>query len=111
MNRATGKVRRRGPVTPVRYERNRPSELLHVDVKMVTCMPKGGGWRARWIRPGADYAFLHVAVDDFSRVAYAAPPDERKGSARAFMSRCLAFFSGFGFEVERMNRTLAQEWQ
>lgn len=98
-------------------------------------------------------ACLHVAVDDFSRVAYAELlPDERKGTCAAFMGRCLRFFEGMGVrvervmtdngpgyrsgefnallesegarhvytrayspwqngKVERMNRTLAQEWQ
>ncbi|WP_425458926.1 integrase core domain-containing protein [Enorma burkinafasonensis] len=159
VDRVTGEARRRGPVTPVRYERERPGELLHVDVKKVARVPAGGGWRARGesvlAHPdsGAGYACLHVAVDDFSRVAYAELlPDERKGTTCAFMSRCLAFFSGLGVEVERvmtdngscyrsrefngmlasggirhvytrpyspwqngkverMNRTLAQEWQ
>lgn len=159
VDRVTGEVRRRGPVTPVRYERERPGELVHVDVKKVARIPDGGGWRARGAsvlaRPdsGAGYACLHVAVDDFSRVAYAELlPDERKGTCSAFMARCLAFFAGLGAavervmtdngpgyrslefnallaaegvrhiytrpyspwqngKVERMNRTLAQEWQ
>ena len=47
VDRVTGEVRRRGPVTPVRYERERPGELVHVDVKKVARIPDGGGWRAR----------------------------------------------------------------
>ena len=47
-------------------------------------------------------ARLHVAVDDFSRVAYAELlPDERKGTCAAFMGRCLRFFEGMGVRVER----------
>ncbi len=157
VDRVTGEVRRRGPVTPVRYERERPGELVHVDVKKVARIPEGGGWRARGrgcgSAPGAGRSCLHVAVDDFSRVAYAELlPDERKGTCAAFMERCLAFFAGLGVAVERvmtdngpgyrsgdfnallsgrgvrhiytrpfspwqngkaerMNRTLAQEWQ
>lgn len=159
VDRVTGELRRRGPVTPVRYERDRPGELLHVDVKRVARIPEGGGWRARGEsvldhpESGAGYAFLHVAVDDRSRVAYAELlPDERKGTCSAFVDRCLAFFAGLGVavervmtdngpgyrsrdfnallesrgvrhlytrpyspwqngKVERMNRTLAQEWQ
>ena len=160
VDRVTGEVRSRGPVTRVRYERERPGELLHVDVKKVARVPEGGGWRAlgRGGDPygghsGAGSSCLHVAVDDFSRVAYAELlPDERKGTACGFMSRCLAFFAGHGVrvervmtdnggcyrsgdfnaalasegvrhiytrpyspwqngKVERMNRTLAQEWQ
>ena len=157
VDRVTGEVRRRGPVTPVRYERERPGELVHVDVKKVARIPDGGGHRALGrgcgSRRGAGSSCLHVAVDDFSRVAYAELlPDERKATCSAFMSRCLAFFAGLGVavervmtdngpgyrsgefnallgsegvrhlytrpfspwqngKVERMNRTLAQEWQ
>lgn len=46
VDRVTGEARRRGPVTPVRYERERPGELLHVDVKKVARIPDGGGHRA-----------------------------------------------------------------
>ena len=46
VDRVTGEVRARGPVTPVRYERERPGELLHVDVKKVARIPDGGGHRA-----------------------------------------------------------------
>lgn len=42
VDRVTGEVRRRGPVTPVRYERPRPGELVHVDVKRVARIPEGG---------------------------------------------------------------------
>lgn len=160
VDRVTGEVRRRGPVTPARYERESPGELVHVDVKKVARIPDGGGWRAlgrgggrRGGRSGAGSSCLHVAVDDFSRVAYAELlPDERKGTCAAFMGRCLRFFEGMGVrvervmtdngpgyrsgefnalleaggarhiytrpyspwqngKVERMNRTLAQEWQ
>ena len=160
VDRVTGEVRRRGPATPVRYERERPGELVHVDVKKVARIPDGGGWRALGRggdpskgRSGAGSSCLHVAVDDFSRVAYAELlPDERKGTCSAFMARCAAFFAGLGApvervmtdngpgyrsrgfndlleslgirhvytrpyspwqngKVERMNRTLAQEWQ
>lgn len=110
VDRVTGEARRRGPVTPVRYERSRPGELAHVDVKKVARIPAGGGWRAlgRGNDPsrghsGLGSSCLHVAVDDFSRVAYAELlPDERKGTCSAFMSRCLAFFAGLGVAVERV---------
>lgn len=46
VDRVTGEARRRGPVAPVRYERERPGELLHVDVKKVARIPDGGGHRA-----------------------------------------------------------------
>lgn len=77
-------ARRRGPVTPVRYERERPGELLHVDVKKVARMPDGGGHcvlgRGCGSPRGSGRSCLHVAVDNRSRVAYAElQPDERKG--------------------------------
>ena len=107
VDRVTGEVRRRGPVTPVRYERERPGELVHVDVKKVARIPEGGGWRARGrgcgSAPGAGRSCLHVAVGDFSRVAYAELlPDERKGTCVSFMGRCLTFFAGLGVAVERV---------
>lgn len=109
VDRVTGEVRRRGPVTPVRYERERPGELVHVDVKKVARIPDGGGRRARGesvlARPdsGAGHACLHVAVDDRSRVAYAELlPDERKGTCAAFMGRAPSFYAGLGLTVERV---------
>ena len=109
VGRGAGGVRRRGPVTPVRYERERPGELVHVDVKKVARIPDGGGWRARGesvlAHPdsGAGYACLHVAVDDRSRVAYAELlPDEKKGTCSAFMGRALRFYAGLGLAVERV---------
>lgn len=95
VDRVTGEARRRGPVTPVRYERERPGELLHVDVKKVARIPDGGGQprlgRGCGSARGAGAACLHVAVDDFSRVAYAELlPDERKGTCAAFMAGACA---------------------
>lgn len=109
VGRVTGEPRRRGPVTRVRYERERPGELLHVDVKKVARIPDGGGWRARGAseldhgHTSAGTACLHVAVDDRSRAAYAELlPDERKETCVAFMGRCLGFFEGMGVAVERV---------
>ena len=109
VDRVTGEPRRRGPVTRVRYERDRPGELLHVDVKKVARIPDGGGWRARGAHEldhghtSAGVACLHVAVDDRSRVAYAGLlPDERKETCVALVGRCLGFFEGLGVSVERV---------
>src|SRR4051812_29314612 len=77
-------VRRGGP----RYERRRPGELLDVDVKKLGRVPDGGGWRlhgpSEAVRGrGNGYDYLHVAVDDHSRLAYIeALPDERVREAR-----------------------------
>lgn len=109
VDRVTGEPRRRGPVTRVRYERERPGEPLHVDVKKAARIPDGGGWRARGAseldhgHTSAGTACLHVAVDDRSRAAYAELlPDERKETCVAFMGRCLGFFEGMGVAVERV---------
>ena len=107
--------------TVVRYERDRPGELVHVDVKKQGRIPDGGGWRIhgrgagvarlRAQRPHATrdgnprlgYDYLHIAVDDRSRVAYVeAHPDERKDTAAAFMARAIAWFADRGVTVERV---------
>jgi len=97
--------------TIVRYERERPGELVHVDIKKQGRIPDGGGWRihgrdrltgSRRHR-GDGYDFVHAAVDDRSRLAYAEIcPDERKETASAFVSRALAFFADRGVTVERV---------
>ena len=81
----------------VRYERDRPGELVHVDVKKQGRIPDGGGWRVlgrpagrrntephrQGHRPRLGYDYLHIAVDDRSRVAYVeVHPDERKDPPR-----------------------------
>jgi transposase InsO family protein len=93
----------------VRYERERPGELVHVDIKKQGRIPPGGGWRihGRAARPGrhrsTGYDFVHAAVDDRSRVAYAEIlPDERKETASKFMTRALGFFADRGVTVERV---------
>jgi transposase InsO family protein len=97
--------------TRVRYERARPGELVHVDVKKQGRIPPGGGWRVHG-RPhstgsrrhrGHGYDFVHAAVDDRSRLAYAEIwPDERKETACAFIRRALEFFAEHGVIVQRV---------
>jgi transposase InsO family protein len=103
--------------TVVRYERDRPGELVHVDVKKQGRIPDGGGWRvhgrgsaghidsrrAKRRQPRLGYDYLHIAVDDRSRVAYVeAHHDERKDTAAAFMIRAVAWFADHGITVERV---------
>ena len=95
--------------TVVRYERERPGELVHVDIKKQGRIPAGGGWRVhgRAVMPGHHrgdgYDFIHAAVDDRSRVAYAEIlSDERKETASAFVTRALRFFADRGVTVERV---------
>jgi hypothetical protein len=86
-------VRRRH--SGIRYERARPGELVHVDVKKLGRVPDGGGWRlhGRADNPdrerhrgrGIGYDYLHVAIDAHTRLAYVeALPDERDATAAAF---------------------------
>lgn len=100
---------------PLRYVRERPGELLHMDVKKLGRIPPGGGHRVLG-RAGLDrhrgvgYDYIHVAVDDASRVAYvAALPDETASSTIEFIRAAVGFFAGHGVHVERLmtdgNRT------
>jgi transposase InsO family protein len=95
----------------VRYERERPGELLHVDIKKQGRIPDGGGWRIHGrdlmagsrSHLGTGYDFIHAAVDDRSRLAYAEIlSDERKETASAFMTRAIGFFASRGITVERV---------
>jgi transposase InsO family protein len=95
--------------TVVRYERERPGELVHVDIKKQGKIPAGGGWRVhgRAAMPGRHrgdgYDFIHAAVDDRSRVAYAESlPDERNETAKACTTRAFGFFADRGVTVERV---------
>ena len=100
----------------VRYERSRPGELVHIDVKKLGRIAGGAGHRitgrkhynpTRGPRGAAKrmvgWEFCHVAIDDFSRLAYVEVlEDERAQSAVGFLHRALAFFSQHGVRVERV---------
>jgi transposase InsO family protein len=94
---------------PIRYVRERPGELLHIDVKKLGRIPDGGGHRVRGRitgtprTRGAGYDYLHVAVDDMSRVAYVAPfSDERGTTCARFVLDAAAFFASHGVRIERV---------
>lgn len=102
---------------PVRYERDQPGELVHVDIKKLGKLREGGGWQAHGrgsaqhlqsrqdLRAGlrAGYDFVHSAVDDHSRLAYCEVlPDEQGTTAAAFWGRAQTFFAGHGIRVERV---------
>jgi transposase InsO family protein len=105
----TGEVIRASRATQVRYERARPGELVHIDVKKLGRIPEGGGWRTQgtrvinhpysWrVRIGYDY--IHSVVDDHSRLAYCeALPDERGETAAAFLRRAADYFATHGIHV------------
>ncbi len=105
-----------------RYERNRPGELIHVDIKKLGNIP-GGGWRTvgrtagdrnrqatttqrRSCKPVIGYSYIHYihsAVDDHSRLACSEIlSDERQHTAIAFWQRANAFFRAHGVRVERV---------
>jgi len=94
----------------VRYVRERPGELLHLDVKKLARIPAGGGHRilgremGRVGRPrGAGYDYIHLAVDDASRVAYLETlPDEKGDTAARFLLAAAAFFASHGVRIERV---------
>jgi transposase InsO family protein len=91
-----------------RYERQRPGELVHVDVKKLGRIPTGGGHRihgraATRTKRRLGYAYLHTALDDHSRVAYTEIlADEKGATAAAFWRRAEAWFRARGVAVERV---------
>ncbi|WP_294179616.1 IS481 family transposase [uncultured Schumannella sp.] len=106
LDQATGLPVRK--IKPVRYEKSKPGELVHVDIKKLGRIPDGGGHRVLGRQAGArnnkkqgrGYAYLHHAVDDHSRLAYSEIlNDERKETAAAFWRRARAFFAEGGIQV------------
>ena len=108
LDRPTGRLIRR-------YERSRPGELVHVDVKKLGRIPDGGGWRvhgreaARAARPQSrrsiGYDYIHSAVDDHTRLAYSEiHPDEKATTCASFLRRAAAHFAALG--IDRIERVL-----
>jgi transposase InsO family protein len=113
-----GRLGRLGLEQPLRYERSRPGELVHIDVKKLGRIKGGAGWRVRdrkqhynttvqdlagRRRRTVGWEYLHVAVDDSSRLAYAEVlADEKASSAIGFLRRAVAFYRRHGIEVERV---------
>ena len=96
------------PVPVVRYQRERPGELLHLDTKKLGRID-GVGHRITGQHSGMaknrgiGWEALHVAIDDASRLAYTELlPDEKKESAIAFLDRALDWFARLGVTVERV---------
>ena len=94
---------------PIRYVRERPGELVHVDVKKLGRIPPGGGHRVvgRYVgrrrQAGRGYDFLHVAIDDATRIALVMVyPDEGERSSSDFIRQLVAFYAGLGIRVERV---------
>ena len=90
---------------PIRYEKDRPGELIHIDTKKLGRIPAGGGHRingdrrTRGRRNG--YDFLHVAIDDHSRYSFVEVHDDEKGvTAAGFLLRAVDHFAEVGVSVE-----------
>jgi transposase InsO family protein len=93
------------PQPPNRYERRRPGELVHVDIKKLGRFASAGKRVIGDRRASRGYGWesVHVMVDDFSRLAYAEVlPDGSAQSAVAFLRRGLAWFARLGVQVERV---------
>jgi transposase InsO family protein len=115
-----GRLGRLGLEQPRRYERSRPGELVHIDVKRLGRIEGGAGKRAfgserrpRYNPTRIDlegkrrryvgYEYVHVCVDDYSRLAYAEVlPDEKTRTAIGFLERAVAFYRRRGIRVERL---------
>ena len=106
LDRTTGELVR--STRPMRYEMSAPGELVHVDIKKLGRIPDGGGHRMLGRRVGErnkrkdrrGYAYLHHAVDSYSRVVYSEIlHDERKETAAGFWLRANAFFASIGVTV------------
>ena len=110
----TGEVIRASRSTAVRYERARPGELVHMDVKKLGRIPDGGGWRAQGGTPQnhpsrldkspIGYDFVHSLVDDHSRLAYSEVLADEKGpSCAGFLTRAVAYFAAHGIaQIEEL---------
>jgi len=95
---------------PQRYQRDRPGELVHVDVKKLAAIPDGGGWRLHgrgndgygghsW----AGYRFIHTAIDDRTRVAYSEILNDEQGvTAAGFLDRAVLWFTLRGVTIDEV---------
>jgi transposase InsO family protein len=113
-----GRLGRLGLEPARRYERSRPGELVHIDVKRLGRIQGGAGRRVHGGRKhynraridaegrrrlNVGWEFVHVAVDDHSRLAYAEVlPDEKATTAIGFLRRALRFYARYGIRVERV---------
>jgi transposase InsO family protein len=105
----TGDLIRSSKQTAVRYERERPGELVHMDVKKLGKIPDGGGWRTHGrseeVRGrGNGYDYVHSVVDDHSRLAYSEIlPDEKAPTCADFLARAIDYFAAHGLpRIERL---------
>ena len=113
-----GRLGRLGLEPARRYEHSRAGELVHIDVKKLGRISRGAGHRvhgglqhytgrhldaAGRLRGSPGWEFVHIAVDDYSRLAYAEVlADEKATTAIGFLRRARAFFARYGIQVERI---------
>ena len=113
-----GRLGRLGLAPAVRYERARPGELIHTDIKKLGRITGGAGKRVTGIarnqrrsktdaagvrRLSIGWDCVHIAIDDATRLAYAEVlPDEKAQTAVAFLQRAIAFYTRHGITVERV---------
>jgi transposase InsO family protein len=109
----TGQLIRCSKATAVRYERGRPGELVHMDVKKIGRIHHGGGWKAhgrehgqtgRQKRARIGFDYVHSLVDDHSRLAYSEIlPDEKGVTCAGFLLRAAGYFAEHGIgRIERV---------
>ena len=109
----TGQLIRASKTTAVRYERERPGELVHMDVKKLGRIPDGGGWKAHGRASGSiqrdrntkvGFDYVHSLVDDHSRLAYSEVlPDEKGPTCAGFLDRAIGYFAEHGItRIERL---------
>jgi transposase len=119
----TGELIRSSKQTAIRYERDKPGELVHMDVKKLGKIPEGGGWKThgraatshqRHKVDKVGYDYIHSLIDDHSRLAYSeALPDEKGPTCAAFLARAVAYFASHGITtIERLmtDNAWAYQW-
>jgi transposase InsO family protein len=113
-----GRLGRIGLEPACRYERSRPGELVHVDVKKLGRIQRGAGHRVHGGRKHYNptftdrdgkrrhtvgWEFVHIAIDDYSRLAYAEVlADEKAVTIVGFLRRAVAFYKRHGIRIERV---------
>lgn len=103
------KLKALDPPEPVRrYERETPGELIHIDIKKLGKFNKTGhritgDRRGQSNGRGVGWEFVHVCIDDASRIAFSQiKPDEKQGSAIAFLKAAIAYYNSLGVTVTRV---------
>ena len=106
--RGLNRLRELEPAEPVRrYERERPGELIHIDIKKLGRFdahrpPHHRRSTDKDAQRGAGWEFVHVCIDDASRIAFCPDPVRRERQARAFLKAAVAYYYGLGAKVARV---------